>query len=54
MNDLKTLRDKIAGYLPLAPGETIEGLITEWDEKHKALEALKENDERNYVGFSDD
>jgi len=54
MTDLKTLRDKIAGYLPLAPSETIEALKIEWDEKHKALEALKENDERNYKEFGDE
>ena len=49
--DVKTLRDKLNGSIPLLDGET-EGLIREqWDRLHEYLEALKEHDERNYSEF---
>lgn len=53
MMDLKTMREKIAGNIPLIDGETKEMLIEQWKEKHKELEALSEKDERNYIGFDE-
>lgn len=51
MTDLKTLRDKLNGSLMMAPDENEEMLLEQWHQMHAELEALKENDERNYVGF---
>lgn len=51
--DLKTMREKINGNIPLIDGETKEMLIEQWKEKHIELEALKEEDERNYIEFNE-
>ena len=51
MTDLKTLRDKSNGSLMMAPDENEEMLREEWSQVHAELEALKAEDERNYVGF---
>ena len=48
---LKTLRDKLNGSIPLAPNENEEMLLEEWNRMHAEMEALKAEDERNYVGF---
>lgn len=53
MTDIKTLRDKLNGSLDLMPGETKEQLQREWDLQHAEMEALKAEDERNYVGFGE-
>ena len=50
-HDLKTLRDKLNGSIPLAPSEDEELLQEQWNQMHAELEALKAEDERNYVGF---
>lgn len=49
--NLKTLREKIQGVLPLDEGERKEDLLMKWQQKHVELEALKERDERNYEEF---
>ena len=51
MTDLKTLRDKLNGSLMMAPDENEEMLREEWNQVHAELEALKAEDERNYMGF---
>lgn len=51
MQDIKTLRDKLNGSIPLLEGETEDLIREQWDRLHKELEALKEHDERNYEGF---
>ena len=51
MTDLKTLRDKLNGSLMMAPDENEEMLREQWNQVHAELEALKAEDERNYVGF---
>lgn len=48
---LKTLRDKLSGSIPLAPNEDEELLQEQWNQMHAELEALKAEDERNYVEF---
>ena len=51
--NLKTMREKINGSVPLVDGETKEMLIAQWKEKHIELEALKAEDERNYIEFNE-
>ena len=51
MNSIKLMRDKLNGSEPFAENENEEMLIEQWNQLHAELEALKENDERNYVGF---
>ena len=51
--DLKTMREKINGNIPLIDGETKEMLIQQWKEKHAELESLLEKDERNYIEFDE-
>ena len=48
---LKTLRDKLNGSIPLAPNEDEELLQEQWNRMHAEMEALKAEDERNYVEF---
>lgn len=48
-HDLKKLRDKLNGTELMAPDENEEMLIEEWNQMHAELEALKAEDERNYV-----
>ena len=50
-HDLKTLRDKLNSSIPLAPNEYEELLQEQWNQMHAEMEALKAEDERNYVGF---
>lgn len=50
-HDLKTLRDKLNGTELMASDENEEMLIEEWNRMHAEMEALKAEDERNYVGF---
>ena len=45
--NLTDLRDR----MNKATGEEKQKLQAEWIRVHKELEALKENDERNYEGF---
>ena len=45
--NLTDLRDRMSK----ATGEEKQRLQAEWIRVHKELEALKENDERNYEGF---
>jgi hypothetical protein len=47
--NLKSIRDKINGSDPLKEGETLQMFIDEWDYIHNELEALKAEDERNYI-----
>ena len=49
--DVKTLRDKLNGSIPLLEGETEDLIREQWDRLHEYLEALKEHDERNYSEF---
>lgn len=49
--DIKVLRDKLNGSLPFEHDENEELLLEQWNKIHAELEALKENDERNYMGF---
>ena len=51
MTDLKTLRDKLNGSLPFAEDENEEMLLEQWNQVHAELEALKAEDEWNYMGF---
>lgn len=51
ITDLKTLRDKLNGSLMMAPDENEEMLLEQWNQVHAELEALKAEDERNWVGF---
>lgn len=46
---LKLLREKINGTEPLKEGETFQMFIDEWNHIHYELEALKAEDERNYI-----
>ena len=48
---LKTLRDKLNGSIPLAPNEDEELLQEQWNQMHVEMEAMKAEDERNYVEF---
>ena len=45
--NLTDIRDR----MNRATGEEKQRLQAEWIRVHKELEALKENDERNYEGF---
>lgn len=49
--NFKTLRDKLNGSLSLELNETEEQLQEEFNRLHAEAEALKVEDERNYVGF---
>ena len=49
MTDIKTLRDKLNGSLPFAEDENEEMLLEQWNQMHAEMEALKAEDERNWV-----
>ena len=49
MSNPKTLRDKLNGSIPLAPNEDEELLQEQWNQMHAEMEALKAEDERNWV-----
>jgi hypothetical protein len=51
MNNLKTMRDKLNGSIPMGVDENEELLQEQWNQTHAELEALKAEDERNYVEF---
>lgn len=46
-HDLKILRDKINGSIP--HDEDVVDLQEQWNQMHAEMEALKAEDERNYV-----
>lgn len=48
-HDLKILRDKINGSIPHNEDEM--ELQEQWNRMHAEMEALRAEDERNYVGF---
>ena len=49
MNDIKTLRDKLNGSLPMGIDENEELLQEQWNRMHQGMEYQKLNDEENYV-----
>lgn len=51
MNNLKTMRDKLNGSIPMGVDENEELLQEQWNQTHAELEALKAEDEQNYVEF---
>ena len=51
MNNLKTMRDKLNGSIPMGVDENEELLQEQWNQAHAELEALKVEDERNYILF---
>ena len=48
MNDLKTLRDRINSCKDEVEKAELQ---EQWNQMHAEMEALKAEDERNYVGF---
>lgn len=49
MNDIKTLRDKLNGSLPMGVDEN-EGLLQEqWNQMHREMEDEILNDDSNFV-----
>lgn len=48
MNDIKTLRDKRNGSLPMGVDENEELLQEQWDQMHQEMEDQKLNDEENF------
>lgn len=51
MNDLKTLREKLNGSLPLCDGETRDALLSEWKKIHDKMESQKHNNDENFTEF---
>lgn len=49
MNDIKTLRDKLNGSLPMDIDENEELLQEQWNQIHMQMEDEKLNDEENFV-----
>lgn len=49
MNDIKTLRDKLNGSLPMGIDENEELLQEQWNRIHQEMEDEKLNDEENYI-----
>ena len=50
MNDIKTLRDKLNGSLPMGIDENEELLQEQWNQMRREMEDQKLNDESNFVG----
>lgn len=48
MNDIKTLRDKLNGSLPMGIDENEELLQEQWNQMHREMEDRKLNDEENF------
>lgn len=48
MNDIKTLRDKLNGSLPMDIDENEELLQEQWNQLHREMEDEKLNDEENF------
>lgn len=51
MNDIKTLRDKLNGSLPMGFDENEELLQEQWNQMHRDAEDKKLDDEENFVEF---
>lgn len=51
MNNLKTMRDKLNGSIPMGVDENEELLQEQWNQTHAELDLLKSEDERNYILF---
>lgn len=49
MNDIKTLRDKLNGSLPMGIDENEELLQEQWNQMHREMEDGKLNDEENFL-----
>jgi hypothetical protein len=49
MNDIKTLRDKLNGSLPMGIDENEELLQEQWNQVHREMEDRKLNDEENFM-----
>lgn len=49
MNDIKTLRDKLNGSLPMGIDENEELLQEQWNQMHQEMEDEKLNDESNFL-----
>ena len=49
MNDIKTLRDKLNGSLPMAIDEDEELLQEQWNQMQREMEDQKMNDEENFL-----
>ena len=48
MNDIKTLRDKLNGSLPMGIDENEELLQEQWNQLHREIEDEKLNDDENF------
>ena len=49
MNDIKTLRDKLNGSLPMAIDEDGELLQEQWNQMHQEMEDEILNDDENFL-----
>ncbi len=49
MNDIKTLRDKLNGSLPMGIDENEELLQEQWNQMHREMEDEVLNDDINFV-----
>ena len=49
MNDIKTLRDKLNGSLPMGIDENEELLQEQWNQMHQEMEDEVLNDDINFV-----
>lgn len=49
MNDIKTLRDKLNGSLPMGVDENEELLQEQWNQMHREMEDEVLNDDINFV-----
>lgn len=49
MNDIKTLRDKLNGSLPMGIDENEELLQEQWNRMHQEMEDEVLNDDSNFV-----
>lgn len=49
MNDIKTLRDKLNGSIPMAVDENEELLQEQWNQMHREMEDEVLNDDINFV-----
>lgn len=48
MNDIKTLRDKLNGSLPMGVDENEELLQEQWNQMHREMEDEVLNDDENF------
>lgn len=49
MNDIKTLRDKLNGSIPMGIDEDEELLQEQWRQMHQEMEDRKLDDEENFL-----